>query len=127
MITASLTYSGTTISHTLMEMPITMDYGDNYERQQALDGSSYVDYSFTKRKWTLNFGFLSNTERAALRTMIYNAHFTNRSWITFTLTNTEGGTTTTLETATVFVEMKDWKLASKCLRADNVKLTLTEV
>lgn len=127
MITASLTHGGTTLSYTLMQMPIITNYGDNYERQQALDGSSYVDYSFTKRSWQVDFGFLSNADRQALRDLIYSAHFTNKGWITFSLTNTENGVQTTMATASVFVEMKDWRLASKCLRADNIKLTLTEV
>lgn len=127
MLTATLAHGGTTLSYTLMEMPLTTEYGDKYEKQTALDGTSYVDYSYTKRKWSLNFGFLSNADRQALRNLIVATHWTAREWMTFTLTNTEGGATTTLATANVFVEMKDWKLASKCLRADDVKLTLTEV
>lgn len=128
MIQATLTNQAgnTTLTYTLMEMPIVTDYGDKYEKQTALDGSLYVDYAYTKRKFTLNFGFLSNSERQALRNLITSEHWGNRLPITFTLTNTEA-TTTTLATASVFVEMSDWKLASKCLRADSVKLTMTEV
>lgn len=128
MITATLSHGSTTLSYTLMEMPIITDYGDSYERQQSLDGSSYVDYAFTKRSWKVNFGFLSNSDRQALRDLIYGAHFTNKGWIAFALTNTDNaGVQTTLASASVFVEMKDWRLASKCLRADDIKLTLTEV
>lgn len=127
MITAKLADqdSVTTLSYTLMEMPIVTDYGDKFEKQVALDGSLYVDYAYTKRKFELKFGFLSNAERQSLRNLIIAEHWNARRPIVFELIDSETPLVP-LASAQVFVEMGDWNLASKCLRADDVELTMTE-